>query len=221
MERERGSKIIAIIALCVGIVGLSLGFAAFSSNLKISSSATVSPAATNFNVDFSSSSTAIEAGQITATPTGGATADKATISNTSIDSSISGLKAKFTEPGQTVTYSFYAFNESPYAAYLKTVTFNNATGSDKNKKCTAGAGASASYVDSACEGISIKVEVGADANKTEYITSKSGITEKNMIAKNASVPVVVTITYAEGSAEADGDFTVEFGDIAFAYSSAQ
>lgn len=221
MERERGSKVIAIIALCVGIVGLSLGFAAFSSNLKISSTATVKPAATNFNVDFSSSASAIETNQITANTTGGATAEKATISNASVDSSISGLKANFTAPGQTVTYSFYAFNESPYAAYLKTVTFNNVTGASENKKCTAGTNTNAAYVASACDGISIKVEVGTDTDKVAYTTSKSGITEKNMIAKNASVPVVVTITYAAGSAEADGDFTVEFGDIAFAYSSAQ
>jgi hypothetical protein len=50
---ERNSKVIAIVALCIGVVGLSLGFAAFSNTLTISSSATVAPDASTFNVDFS------------------------------------------------------------------------------------------------------------------------------------------------------------------------
>ena len=43
MERDRSAKIIAIVALCVAVVGLSIGFAAFSNNLTIKSNATVSP----------------------------------------------------------------------------------------------------------------------------------------------------------------------------------
>ena len=36
MERnERGTRIIAIMALCIGIIGLSIGFAAFTRDLNI------------------------------------------------------------------------------------------------------------------------------------------------------------------------------------------
>ena len=35
MEKDRGTKVIAIVALIVAVVGLSLGFAAFSSTLTI------------------------------------------------------------------------------------------------------------------------------------------------------------------------------------------
>ena len=35
MERDRNSKILAIIALTVAVIGLSLGFAAFSQTLTI------------------------------------------------------------------------------------------------------------------------------------------------------------------------------------------
>ena len=51
MEKDRSTKIIAIAALLIGIVGLSLGFAAFSNTLTISSSAEVTPDQSAFNVD--------------------------------------------------------------------------------------------------------------------------------------------------------------------------
>ena len=50
MKQNRQSKIVAILALCVSVVGLTLGFAAFSNTLTISSSATVSPNESDFNI---------------------------------------------------------------------------------------------------------------------------------------------------------------------------
>ena len=41
MEKSRRTQYIAIIALVIGVVGLSIGFSAFSSVLQIQSSATV------------------------------------------------------------------------------------------------------------------------------------------------------------------------------------
>ena len=55
MNESKSYKIIAIIALLLGIVGVTLGYAAFSSTLTISSSAEVKPDPSTFNVDFSSS----------------------------------------------------------------------------------------------------------------------------------------------------------------------
>ena len=43
MEKNRTGQVIALLALVVGVVGLSIGFAAFSSVLKIQSNATVTP----------------------------------------------------------------------------------------------------------------------------------------------------------------------------------
>ena len=50
MERNRQTKVIAIVALCVAVVGLTLGFAAFSNTLTISSSATVTPNESDFKL---------------------------------------------------------------------------------------------------------------------------------------------------------------------------
>ena len=50
MRKKRQSKILAIIALCISVLGLTLGFAAFSKTLAISLSATVSPDSSDFKL---------------------------------------------------------------------------------------------------------------------------------------------------------------------------
>ena len=50
MKRNRQAKIVAILSLCVSVVGLTLGFAAFSNTLTISSSTTVSPDESDFKL---------------------------------------------------------------------------------------------------------------------------------------------------------------------------
>ena len=59
MEKNRSGQFIALLALIVAIVGVSVGFAAFSSALSIQSSANVTPDQNTLNVDFSSSATAV------------------------------------------------------------------------------------------------------------------------------------------------------------------
>ena len=105
MERDRSAKIIAIVALCVAIVGLSVGFAAFSNELTINSNATVSPNASDFDVNFSTSNTGGQDGTVSGVGTNSATAENATIDNSN-SPTITSLKANFTEPGQKLTYSF-------------------------------------------------------------------------------------------------------------------
>ena len=100
---ERSSKIIAVAALCVAVVGLTLGFAAFSNTLTIESSANVKPDASTFNVDFSSSNSALENNPVAPVlEPGTLNAGSATISNVG-NPTISGLEVEFTEPGQKAT----------------------------------------------------------------------------------------------------------------------
>ena len=213
MERDRSAKIIAIVALCIAIVGLSIGFAAFSSNLTISSSANVTPDPSSFDVNFSTSNTNELDGTVTGVGTNSATAEDATIDN-SASPTITGLKANFTEPGQKVTYSFYAHNAGKYAAYLNSVTYSNVSGETSTKVCTAGSGTDEAMVAAACNGISVSVKVG---NET-YTGSKSSI-ENHLLAIDAYEEVVVTIEYASDATRADGDFEVSFGDITLTYNS--
>ena len=133
MERRRGSQVLAIVALLLAVGGLSLGFAAFSETLTIRSSAEVKPE-DEFNVDFQNTDGTTTALAGVASGETGATSVSATYDNATDNPTIGGLKANFTKPGQTVTYTFRVDNVNKIKAYLKSVTFANATGSDTYKK---------------------------------------------------------------------------------------
>ena len=219
-NRDNTFRVVAIVGLVIGVMGLSIGFAAFSQTLTIKSAADVTPASNVLDIVFSTSKTAKAAGTVTPTVTSPVTAADATIN--AEGTTISGLMAHFTEPGQTATYSFNVYNASAYVAYLNSVTFATASGGDSFKKCTAGTGTTQSYVDGACNGISVSVAVGDTSPYTRTSTEgtvSSGI--NHSLAATTGEAVTVTITYAAGSSEADGDFTVAFGDIILGYSSVQ
>ena len=229
MEKDRGAKIIAIIALLVGIVGLSVGFAAMTANLKITSSAAVTPAATDFKVQFSTTESTVsgETGTVnTSNTSGGATGDAATFTNGNAESTLSGVKANFTEPGQSVTYSLYGVNAGKYVAYLNSITFDNYSSGNAFKVCTPGNETTASTVNAtapetaACDGISLKISVGSLTDVTPETSGISSISSHSLAplgeANNSEI-ITVTITYEANAKRADGDFTVNFGDITLRY----
>ena len=225
MEKERSSKIIAIIALCVGVVGLSIGMAAFASNLVIQPSASVSPSSSEFNVVFSNAKKGTESGGATSS-TPSISQENITLSTTGQEASASvirGISATFTGPGQKVTYTFDAENVGKYMAYLNSVTYSNAAGKSQFKSCTAGTGTTASLVDAACNDIQLKLTVGGK----EYSTTNENIAN-HTLAAGANDTVVVEIEYVlKGTQEeptntlADGDFTVSFGNIELVYGSTE
>ncbi len=215
MSENKSYKLIAIIAILVGAVGVAIGYSAFSSNLIINSSAEVTPDANLFSVKFSSSDQSVQTNAITPTLSPqnvtGFSGTNATISNSG-DPTISNLKATFTEPGQSVTYSFNSFNDGEYIAYLNSITF---TGS---KTCTAKNTTTQSLVDAACNGISLSITVG-ESTKTVTTTETVSSISSHSLATNTAEPVSVTITYASGSGIADGDFDVTLPSITLKYDS--
>ena len=202
MEKTRKMNRTILLVLLVLVVGLSIGFAAFSSNLTIKSSAMVKPDASTFKIVFSTSDTdsiggsAVTDGKYT---TGGSFADNST--------TLEGLKATFTEPGQTATWELYSYNNGAYDGFLNTVTLGKIT-------CTAKEGTSADMVAEAARGIKLTVEVG-DAT---YTTTTEAITGHNLDQEQGE-KVKVTLEYLAGSAIADGDFDVAIGDIVLGYDS--
>lgn len=215
MEKNRSSKMIAIAALLVAIVGLSLGFAAFSNTLTISSSANVKPNDDTFSVDFSSSNTVLATDKIVPTVNPSTiTATDATIDNSS-DPTISGLSATFSEPGQSATYTFYANNNGEYDAFLKSITYANVSGESSFKVCTAGTGTTDTLVQAACDDIIISVKVGTEAETTGSLASIT----KHSLLKSKFEEITVKIEYVANGNRADGDFSVNFGDISLTYSS--
>ena len=235
MEKDRRARIIAIAALLVGVVGLSLGFAAFTNTLTIQSSAEVVVDDSVFNVDFSTQTASVQGGSVTPTldPTNGPASFTGGTAN--IDNSAAGapviedLHATFTAPGQSVTYTFYTKNAGQLKAYLTSVNFANVSGESATKVCTAKAvespatPATQSLVNAACNGISLTVALGPTATAESFTatTARSSFTTATAhdLDADAYEQVVVTIAYAANSAQADGDFDVAFGDVTLNYSS--
>lgn len=212
MRDNKTYRNISIIALVLGIIGVTLGYAAFSITLTISSSAAVKPDGSNFDVDFSSSASSVQTNPVTPTlnkTVTNFTATNGTINNTN-DPVITNLSATFTEPGQSATYSFYAYNAGEYLAYLNSVVFQG------TKTCTAKSGTSQALVDTACNGINLSVKVGSESATTTSIANITGHT----LATDASEEIVVTISYADNAGRADGDFDVSFPDVVLTYESA-
>lgn len=207
--KNTNGKTIALVALVVSVLGLSIGFAAFSSTLTINSSATVTPDKASFKIAF---------GAGTVNPTG--KGEVTLTAGTDGLMTIAGITAQLSKPGDTVTYTIPVNNTGSYDAYLKTVTFTPAT-----TKCTAVAATGANAVtkdlmDTACANITLKASIGDDTELANLTATKSVTTTHKLAKGDGTENVVLTITYG-GSTDVDGDVKVDFGSIKLDYSSAQ
>lgn len=208
IKRHKSRRILTFVLLVIAICFMSIGYAAFSNELTISSSAIVKPDSGDFKVVFSSSDTSYLTNKITGVATGDATGGRASIDNTGDVATISDLTASFTGAGESVTYEFYAYNIGAYVAYLREVKFNNVSGESSNKVCSAidSSSVTSSLLESACNDISVSIKVG----DVTFGGSDSDI-EGHSLGKSAYEKIVVTITYSSNGNTADGDFKVEFG----------
>ena len=216
IARYRRNRKIYFVLLLICICTMSIGFAAFSSTLTISSNAIVKPDAGAFKVFFSSSGTSFLTNKINGTVVGDAVAGSATINNDGDSPLISNLTATFTGAGQSVKYTFYVYNAGAYDAYLTDIKFNNVDGKSSSKVCTAidSGSVTNSLMESACNDINVTIDVGT---ATSVMGTTNGITNHSL-GKGIYEKIVVTISYADNSNLADGDFRVEFGDIGLTYS---
>ena len=219
MERDRNAKILAIIALTVAVIGLSIGFAAFSQTLTIQSSADVKPDESEFTSNVKFTTTAgLESGTVEA-ETSEATAETANLEATKI----TGINVHFTKTGQSATYKFKVKNTSPYDAYLRSITFKNVTNAPiECAKVTHSGESEKDALDddvaTSCKGIKVTVTVGGH----EYTQSDAGITGHKLVKSTGSEDASVKIEYSAVSGDkpmADGDFNVSIGDIELKYAS--
>ena len=113
MENNKGFKILAIVALCVAVAGLSVAYAALSETLNISGTAKVGATSANWNVHFANGS---------CTKTGGATAGSITATGTQVTLG----ESTFTAPGDSVVCTFDVVNDGTINAKVGTVTIPDA-----------------------------------------------------------------------------------------------
>ena len=125
MRKERNGKTIAIAALVIAVIGLSVGFASISTVLNIKGSGRVQ--SSSFDVHFES---------LTTTPSKTETTTVATAPQIQEGSTeISDFSVTFAQPGDYITYTFNIVNGGTYDAEIETVNVPTPT-------CT-GTGASA------------------------------------------------------------------------------
>ena len=220
MEKDRGSRIIALIALFIAVIGVSLGFASFSNDLVIQPAATVNAQESDFDVEFSTTDTKVTQGTVTATSVDAGSTITPSEAHINGLRTLTGVGGTFSEPGQKIEYSLYVYNEGKYDAYLNSVTFEQ-TG-NKYVTCTAKAGTSQDLVDAACAGFKVTVSVNGDSSNTEAqpltTSTSSADFSGHKLLQNKAEPLKVTVEYEASAPRADGDFTVKFGDITLTYS---
>lgn len=218
MDKNRNGYTLSIIALVIAVIGIAVGYSAFSTALRVEANATVTATEENFKVVFSDSNDEVSTNDVIPVKNKETiTATNAKINNAG-DPTISNLSAVFTEPGQEVSYTFYVHNIGQYNAFLKSIIYQNATDGNSPKICkaiTQENGATNELVQSACEGITLETKVGTDITTTGGLTDITG----KRIERNDKESVTVTIKYAENAERADGDFAISFGDITLDYNS--
>ena len=240
MRQNRQSKLVAILALCVSVVGLTLGFAAFSNTLTISSSATVKPDQKEFllkayGLESADDSTEVwipdvyTSEKISKPLVYGGSASDAKIEssydeNGSNKITISNLHATWTEPKSGTEYWFMIKNEGKYDAYLQQSEFDKITNINDSIVCTAASGTDDEMAQSACEGMSIDIEA-TSSDQTQRL-SKYGVAGTDFIKINKYVSesssdyILIMIQLYYDGERADGDFTVDFPDITLEFTSA-
>lgn len=212
MEKQRQIKILSIVALVLAISAMTLGFAAFSTTLSISSSATVTPSSEDFKIKmygFKSqtalssfySSYVMQDSYLSETIVlaSGSTDghDNGRINNTT--HTINGLNANFTEPGEFVYYHVIIRNEGKYDAYIN---WNNYGGTPSGY--TLGEGTTESLVQDAMNDIELST----------YVTDLSGIVfGSDILPAGETIIAIFQIKYDASGARADGSFSVSFPDI--------
>ena len=207
--KNRSRKKLIIFMLMSSIASLSIGFAAFSTTLNISSSASVNPNSDNFKVKFSTNQNSLVVGAVTpSSNSNGLTVLNGSINNTT-NPTLTNLSVTFTKPGQSVAYRVYAINVGEYTAYLNNVIFSG------EKTCTPGEGASTSLVQSACN--SIKIDVSVENSLFEEDTP-SGYIFSNPLEPGASEEIIISFQYESNGAYVDGPFSIKFPDITLIYS---
>lgn len=127
MEKDCGAKIIVAIALVVAIVGLTIGYAAYSTTLKITGTANVDPA--KWDVHFANKT----GDSLTATIEGKAVE---TTAPTLTATNISGFDVTLKAPGDTVTYNFLVKNTGTIDAILTSFSMGGITCAPTEKSST-------------------------------------------------------------------------------------
>jgi hypothetical protein len=232
MEKERGSKLIAVIALVLAVAGLSIGFAAFSSTLNITTNSNVSVSGDNWDVGFSPNGSTMAAKT---------TAEASTITGSGVTNAGTMKLMKYTlypdtaatistTANEAVTYSFYIKNAGNIDAVLDSISFGsltcayNTSASDRtidqdasNVGATQSATSNGTISNADCATM-FNVKLTIDG--TDYTPSSSSFNNTITHGQNVAASLTITSTGSTPTTLPTGDFVVTLGATTVNYKSA-
>ena len=198
MEKERGAKVIAIVALLIAVVGLTVGYAAYSSTLTINGTANVDPASWKVNFGYKTGDS------LTGTKTGHATE---TTAPTLADTTISGFDVTLKAPGDSVTYNFLIKNSGTLNARLANFTMGTLT-------CAPNEGSNISPEDA--------TKLCGELKYTLTYAGGSTITTDEILKPNNSKELELKLEWPSASTlSVSDDVKVTIGETTFVYEQAE
>lgn len=180
-NRDNGMKFAVITALVIGVMGVAVGFAAFSTALEIDGSATVNTS--SWNVFFASATK-----DATSTAT---VVTEPTITTNSEGKALAKLnewQVTFSEPGQVAKYNIKVTNSGTYEAILDNVNIPTSL------TCTGTGDSKATDETNVCGNLEYTLTY-ANAQTHNDSSSSTVITEGDTLAAGESVDLVLTLTY--------------------------
>lgn len=231
MKKNKQLRLLAILALFVSVVGLTLGFAAFSNTLTIRSGASVKPndsdfklvlygmpdivRSSNFNIDLSLFTSTTAIGPVVGYKEDGTVG---VLDNDNL--AIKNITAKFEGPDEDplVDYFFLLKNEGEYDAYMNVNNLQMPA-----HTCTADEETTDSLVQEACKGLSFNMAIAGYVKKNSSQIS-TDITEFMDASGNVKIGIgealvsAIQIHYRYGSARADGPFTAKWENLELDFS---
>lgn len=191
MKSDRTFKVVAVIALLVAVIGLTIGYAAYTETLTIDGSAKVTPA--TWDVKFKNLGTTEKTGDATSTDP------------TLTDTTISGFVATLTMPGDSVKYKFDIANDGTIDAKLTTFTMGTLSCAPSS-----GSAATQEQATAVCAELSYTLEYGSPLTTPAV---------NDTLAKETSKSAELTLTWdSNGVAEPDGNIDVTVGTTTLIYS---
>lgn len=224
---RKHSRTIPLIIMVVCLLGLTVGFAAFSKTLTVETGASVTPSEEDFSVEFSTSENSVTYGKIApVVASSGASGPEIEIQEGS--NTISGIAAYFTnDASQEVAYSFFIHNTGKYKAYLNEIKYMEIAGESVTKKCVPVESISNPSVDDACEGIEVLVQYRTP-HTPEGVMTYGSMSNSDLDAfelggqgslalePGESAQVHVGIHYNLNS-KLNENFSIKFGNISFLF----
>ncbi|MBR7042306.1 MAG: hypothetical protein IKI04_02270 [Bacilli bacterium] len=215
MEKNNNGKVVAIVALVVAVVALSVGFAAFADDLTIAGQATARAGADPFDdptngLEYDSTSPkCFYTGDVNETAITGADA------GTASGDTWSGIDVPLTSDHHSVTCTATVVNNTSYTAYLTAIAAN------RGLQCTDNSGSANASTNAAniCAGASLDISIG---NDTLTVTNAQASITSNLTSSISSGGGTVTVTVEASynpNALTDEDVVISLPTITHSYSS--